>query len=550
MSEVDTSQSSGKVARAGSDELDHDAAYVRAFELVVAVQTAAPGAGEEIHRLLEQAERNGWSDVVLGALFAEAVAARTSRSSSRLEAVQRLHDQAERDAAPTMLALALAMRSDRETTEEDPRVAVFADDDLARATVLLEGAEGAAMERISAHNACAQAYCDRWLWELGDEQYDRALKLAPEAPTEWVNFVLPAIVYNRAEMQVDWACILRQLEDTAESEERLRTWQAALSLASTVDMPPHWATELEALGVLLRAIVGIDRRRDANEMLARLRPEDYPGAWPIGWLHLALALMDQRAGDLEQARAEAERAAAAIDPHGSQDPYELALCIAAELEHEGGSSASLRYARHQLSLRWSERMAVLGSMLGRLETERLRREHDVMTRQAHLDDLTGLANRRGFARYLESVEHQGIRTLTLLLADLDDFKSVNDRFGHGVGDSVLVTVGRLLEAYVRQADCAVRLGGDEFAIVLASTSVEVGRRRAEAMVDAVRRQAWSELAPGLSISLSVGLACGTPTQFPELIERADRALYEAKARRRGVVISNESGGDTTGGVTV
>lgn len=540
MNDVETGGTAGSRAALAPDGLDHDTAYVRAFELVVAVQTAAPDAKEEIHRLLDQAEAKAWSDVVRAALFAEAVAARTGRSETRLAAVQRLLDQAERDAAPTMIALALAMRSDRETTEEDPRIAVFADDDLARATVLLEGVEGSPMERISAHNACAQAYCDRWLWELGDEQYDRALKLAPEAPTEWVNFVLPAIVYNRAEMQVDWACILRQIGDVSETEERLRTWQAAMSLASTVDMPPHWATELEALGVLLQAIVGVDRRRDASEMLTRLRPEDYPGAWPIGWLHLALALMDQRAGNLEEARREAELAVAEIDPRGSQDPHELALCVAAELEQPQSDTASLRYARHQLLLRWSDRLAGLGSMLGRLETQRLRREHDVMTRQAHLDDLTGLANRRGFARYLEAIEHQGVHSLTLLLADLDDFKSVNDRFGHAVGDAVLVTVGRLLEAYVRQADCAVRLGGDEFAIVLASTSMEVGRRRAEAMVDAVRRQAWSELAPGLSISLSVGLAAGTPAEFPELIERADRALYEAKAGQRGVVISGEA----------
>ncbi|MGH8981745.1 MAG: GGDEF domain-containing protein [Acidimicrobiales bacterium] len=302
-------------------------------------------------------------------------------------------------------------------------------------------------------------------------------------------------------------------------------------------MPASWAVELGALGLLIRALAGDDVAGDARAELDGLDPARHPGASPVGWLQLAIALSEQREGRLDGARDAAARAIDAIDHGGSSDPYDLALRLAAELD-VAHSTAAMRYARRQLSLRWSYRTAAHGSMQGRIGAERLRREHDVIAQQAHLDDLTALLNRRGFARYLESIARQSIGSIALLVADLDHFKGVNDQFGHQVGDMVLVAVGQVLHAHVRPADCAVRLGGDEFAIVLASASIDVGRRRADALVDAVRRHPWHELAPDLSITISVGLASGATADFAELTERADRALYAAKRQGRDRVVSD------------
>ena len=221
-----------------------------------------------------------------------------------------------------------------------------------------------------------------------------------------------------------------------------------------------------------------------------------------------------------------------IDRSGSADPYDLALFLAAELEAEGIDTAAMRYGRHELGLRWSYRTAGLSSMLGRIQAERLRHEHDIVTQQAHVDDLTTLLNRRGFSRYIESLAHEDLGSVSLLVADLDNFKSVNDRYGHQIGDTVLVAVSRMFHALVRQSDFAVRLGGDEFALVLASAGIDVARRRAEALIANVRDQPWEDLAPELAITISVGLASGRSNELPLLIERADRALYEAKRTGR------------------
>jgi diguanylate cyclase (GGDEF)-like protein len=535
-------QGSRDDAEAGADleEPERARAYRRVLELVVELHTAVPGADDEIEALLLEAEHLGWSDVVRIATFAAAVAAEDDhpRRSSML---QRLLHQAEVDDAPAMIALALAMRSDHETSEEDPQMAFTADEDLTRASVVLESADELAVERVWAHNACAQAYCSRWLWEIADEHFSAALALAEESPASWAAAALPAIAYNRAKMRVSWPTAQRQVGDAHGLVERWRAWQAAMATVDALEMPAQWAAELEALGVLLSAIIGRDVSVTARAQLAGIVPGAHPRAWPAGWLSLAIALSEQGAGRLESAAPAAERAVSEIDPRGSPDTCDLALCVVAELEAAGRPSAMMRYARRQLSLRWSRRLATLGAAAGRIQAERMRREHDAITEQVQLDELTGLLNRRGFGRYLEGLGRRDVHTVALLAADLDHFKSVNDRYGHAVGDTVLVTVGRLLRAHVRQGDCAVRTGGDEFAIVLASVGLDVARRRAETLAEAVRRHSWDDLAPGLEISLSVGIAVGRPTESAGLIERADRTLYAAKSSGRDTVMWHLSG---------
>lgn len=531
-----TAPPSGAGTRPPDDTEARRIAYMRAYELVVDVQSGVPGAGPSIEALLLEAQARAWPEVVRIFMFAAAVAAGRSNQSERRAAVARLLAQSEDDGAPVMVALALAMRACLDVSKETPELAMTSDDDLARATVILESADGTLIERISAHNACAQAYSIRWLWELCDEQYALALKLAPDPPAPWARYVLPAIVYNRAEMQVNWACVHRQAGEDDMLAERWRTWQTIMSSSAPAGMPNAWKTELEALRLVLAALVGQDVAAQAHAMVPSVTPEDHPGAWPVGWLHLAAALSDQRAGRIGAAKEAVELAVTEIDPSGSADPYDLALFVAAELEAEGFATAAMRYARREMSLRWSHRLAQHSSTLGRIQAERLRREHDVITQQAHRDDLTTLFNRRGFARYVESLSRHDVATVSLLVADLDNFKDVNDRYGHQIGDTVLISVGRLLHAHVRQSDCAVRLGGDEFALVLASAGIDVARRRAEALIAAVRAQPWADLAPGLSVTVSVGLASGQTAEFTALIERADRALYRAKRGGRDTVV--------------
>ncbi|MBA3384433.1 MAG: GGDEF domain-containing protein [Actinobacteria bacterium] len=162
------------------------------------------------------------------------------------------------------------------------------------------------------------------------------------------------------------------------------------------------------------------------------------------------------------------------------------------------------------------------------------RLHGVVKRQAVTDDLTGLANRRHFVQSLESelsrAERFGI-DLAVIIGDLDDFKSINDRFGHEFGNDVLRAVGDLLRASSRDVDVAARLGGEEFAMLLPQTDLEGGAALAERVREGL--SALELQTPGgerLVVTASFGVASYPPTDTVEqLLRVADSALYRAKA---------------------
>src|SRR5262245_55932243 len=155
---------------------------------------------------------------------------------------------------------------------------------------------------------------------------------------------------------------------------------------------------------------------------------------------------------------------------------------------------------------------------------------------AYHDELTGLPNRRLLRDRLHQALAQALRyerEVALLLLDLDGFKSVNDRLGHGAGDKLLVAVAERLSACVRAADTACRYGGDEFVIMLPAVE---RRSMAEAVV--AKMQRWLTEAyriDGFEIRMSASLGVvfypadgRTPD---ELLKRADDALYRKKAAR-------------------
>ncbi len=166
-------------------------------------------------------------------------------------------------------------------------------------------------------------------------------------------------------------------------------------------------------------------------------------------------------------------------------------------------------------------------------------QHEMM-RQARTDPLTGLLNRRAFRE--EVLRHTG-RTeqetlpATLVFVDLDHFKTVNDRFGHEVGDEVLRRTASLLRETFRPGDLIARLGGDEFALWLGGADHMTAAERAEALrvsVPAALACIVGDSTP--RITLSIGIAtrqARTDEDIDGLIRRADEAMYEAKRHGRG-----------------
>jgi len=172
-----------------------------------------------------------------------------------------------------------------------------------------------------------------------------------------------------------------------------------------------------------------------------------------------------------------------------------------------------------------------------LENARL---HDLVQRQAITDDLTGLVNRRRFLEALESEVDQAARlgtNLAIVLIDLDDFKSINDRFGHHSGDRVLEALGALLRRHIRDIDVAARLGGEEFALLLpeidSSDAVRVAERLCRSLAE---RPIAAVEGNALSSTASFGVAHYLPGDSgEEMLRLADHALYRAKEGGRNQV---------------
>jgi two-component system, cell cycle response regulator len=132
--------------------------------------------------------------------------------------------------------------------------------------------------------------------------------------------------------------------------------------------------------------------------------------------------------------------------------------------------------------------------------------------------------------------------LTLVLADLDDFKAVNDRYGHGVGDEVLRLFAEVLRENVRDFDLPVRYGGEEFAVLLPETGPEGGERLARRLQTALARMRVREIGGDRApVTASFGVAAFPAASSAEqLLAEADQALYRAKAEGKNRVARADS----------
>lgn len=178
--------------------------------------------------------------------------------------------------------------------------------------------------------------------------------------------------------------------------------------------------------------------------------------------------------------------------------------------------------------------------------QRLTEQNVLLRELAVVDELTGLRNRRYFDRTLQyEVDRMRRydRALSVVLLDVDHFKSVNDRFGHLVGDEVLKVVARCLERNVRKADLAARYGGEEFALVLPETALAGALHVAERV-----RESLEQLdVDGLKVTASLGVATvekSWPGDLPGIVRAADQALYQAKRTGRNRVVTVELSGST------
>lgn len=161
----------------------------------------------------------------------------------------------------------------------------------------------------------------------------------------------------------------------------------------------------------------------------------------------------------------------------------------------------------------------------------LQNQADRLGLQARTDRLTGLANRAGLEDWLMARESNDTG-YTLLVIDIDHFKTVNDKYGHKIGDETLVYLAHILRSECRETDLVCRLGGEEFVAILPGEKMKGGTDLAEK----VRRRAESTISPtGQPITVSIGVATAAPEQgfdFERTFQQADEALYAAKRSGR------------------
>jgi diguanylate cyclase (GGDEF)-like protein len=183
----------------------------------------------------------------------------------------------------------------------------------------------------------------------------------------------------------------------------------------------------------------------------------------------------------------------------------------------------------KLRAKLSARTAELRAALGRIQY------------LAHHDELTQISNRRHLSEQLAAEQlnqRQHGRVMSLVLIDIDHFKAVNDSHGHAVGDAVLRHFAATLHATLRTSDFAGRWGGEEFLVVTPQASADTAAALVERLRDALEAASFDAIVPRLHVTFSAGVAeCAPGEDLHLAIDRADRALYQAKQTGRARTVS-------------
>ena len=233
---------------------------------------------------------------------------------------------------------------------------------------------------------------------------------------------------------------------------------------------------------------------------------------------------------------------------GSASSYSQRLTAASEKLAQANDSDALRAVIEHLvqganEMETSNRKLEARLATTRQEMEQLQHNLEAVRNESLTDPLTTLSNRKYFdAALAQSISEAATRSepLSLLMADIDHFKTFNDRFGHLTGDQVLRLVALSVKQNVKNSDIAARYGGEEFVIALPNTTLDAAQVIADQIRHSVMTKELMKRSTGERlgrVTISIGVAVLRPEDnAPLLIERADKCLYAAKRNGRNKVI--------------
>jgi diguanylate cyclase (GGDEF)-like protein len=195
---------------------------------------------------------------------------------------------------------------------------------------------------------------------------------------------------------------------------------------------------------------------------------------------------------------------------------------------------------HPVTVRSSDELGQLAEAFNSMNAE-LAEAHVKLRRLAVRDPLTNLYNRRHFDEQAEKTFEAARRykhPMAIMIGDLDDFKGINDEFSHETGDRVLEVVAGIILSITRKSDVVARYGGEEIVILFANTDLEQAAVSCEHIRRAIESHPWQELAPGLAVTVSMGL-CGRKDEssVTAMLARADARLYRAKAAGKNRLVA-------------
>jgi diguanylate cyclase (GGDEF)-like protein len=347
------------------------------------------------------------------------------------------------------------------------------------------------------------------------------------------------LVRRLAEVHALWATQLDLLSEPAEAAEHHRAtvsaalWMRRLAVEASSPALIGCAEAVEAFATERLGDPDLPRARARAALATAPRPDAL-----VEWLpgRVALARAAAAAGELAEARvllAEVDRACttrhrdvwAGLVQVAVAEVEELAEAQEGAADHPAGE-VWREVAASGLRRIWQERDARLADLRHRILHEELDRRSRQTRRRLFVDPLTGLGNRRRLEQEIDA----GTGTAAALFLDIDNFKMVNDRAGHAVGDEVLRRMAVLLRRNCRSGDVLVRYGGDEFVVLLNAPAG--ASRLGERLVTRVREEDWRPITGGMDITVSVGVAVGGASA----LRRSDAALRLAKRSGRDAVV--------------
>jgi diguanylate cyclase (GGDEF)-like protein len=329
-------------------------------------------------------------------------------------------------------------------------------------------------------------------------------------------------------------------------DEALRCFEASLRLCSELGGRYNQAMLLYGKGKALRLKAELPMARDCLEHALKLANERQTRR-DTQRIHDELAVLFEANGDPARALGHLKQAYGLEREIFNEDLESRLRHLKLNAELEQAEREKELHRQRQLEL------AQMNQALERSNVELaqanahkekllsvLDRQKRQLQRQSTQDVLTGLANRRLFdqelARAFRSSKRYG-QPLSVVICDIDNFKSINDRFSHQTGDAVLKAIARLLVKHGRRSDLVARYGGEEFALLLSNTPGDHAFAVCEKIRGVIADHPWGTVHPDLAVTLSMGIADDlSPESHDRLMAQADRCLYRAKHAGKNQVV--------------